>query len=345
RPGATAVVAGAPLDSRGVGGDKAVLVAGPDRAEYLVWRGSRLPLDKASDARNALGYGSQKPMPVSAAFLDALAPGPALKPPAVAGRGQRGPVIDGAESRIGQLFTVSVPGGGSTYHLLLKDGLTPLTRLGAALVLGDPATQKDAYQGGSPKARVVGADVLRTHRAKAAPAAATGELPDAPPTPQATPRGSALCAQVEGDDGGTRIRSVLAPLAGLHPVVEPEGAAPPLARACVRTDAVVVRPGRGALVRALNASGAAHAGTTYLVAENGVKYRVPAKDALAALGYGTGDVGSVPAPLLAALPTGADLDPVAATGAAQPSITAPRCGTEDKEQEGKDGAARTDASP
>ncbi|MFE6132502.1 hypothetical protein ACFQ6Q_30225, partial [Streptomyces sp. NPDC056437] len=41
-------------------------------------------------------------------------------------------------------------------------------------------------------------------------------------------------------------------------------------------------------------------------AENGVKYRVPGKDALAALGYGEGDIGSVPAPLLAALPTGAD---------------------------------------
>ncbi|NEB57841.1 type VII secretion protein EccB, partial [Streptomyces griseus] len=99
-----------------------------------------------------------------------------------------------------------------------------------------------------------------------------------------------------------------------------------LVAACARTDATVVRPGRGALVRALHASGAAHAGTTYLVADNGVKYRVPAKDALTALGYGEGDIGSVPAPLLAALPTGADLDPAAASGAAEPRVTAPRCG-------------------
>ncbi|MGW7369868.1 type VII secretion protein EccB [Streptomyces sp. NPDC054841] len=326
KPGATTVVAGVPLDSRGIGGDRGVLVRGPDGTEYLVWRGSRLPLDRASDARNALGYGSQRPMPVSAAFLDALAPGPALRPPAVSGRGEEGPVLGGEASRIGQLFKVSVPGGGSTYHLLRKDGLVPLTRLGAALVLGDPATQKDAYQGRSPEARTVGADALREHRAKDSGSAGSEELPDTPPSPQPAPRGTALCAQVDGDNGGARIRSVLVPLTRLAPVAVSQGTDQPLKRACVPTDATVVRPGHGALVRALHASGAAHAGTTYLVAENGVKYRVSAKDSLAALGYEAADIDSVPAPLLAALPTGADLDPAAASGAAAPKVTAPECG-------------------
>lgn len=324
--GATTLVAGAPLETQDVGAGRGVLVIGPDRTEYLVWRGSRLPLDRPSDARNALGYGSERAMPVSAAFLDALAPGPALKPPAVPGRGEKGPVLGGEPSTIGQLFEVSVPGGGSTYHLLRKDGLVPLSRLEAALVLGDPATQKDAYEGRSPEARAVGADALRTHRAKeTATAGAAAELPRTPPVPQSAPRGTALCAQVDGGNGGARIRSVLVPLTGLAPVAVSQGAAQPVAGACARTDATVVRPGRGALVRALHASGAAHAGTTYLVAENGVKYRVPAKDALGALGYGEGDIGSVPAPLLAALPTGADLDPAAASGAAEPRVTAPRC--------------------
>jgi type VII secretion protein EccB len=328
RPGATTVVPGAPLDSQGVGADRGVLVQGPDRTAYLVWRGSRLPLDPGSDARNALGYGSERAMPVSAAFLDALAPGPALKPPEVPGRGGKGPVLGGEPSRIGQLFEVGVVGGGSTYHLLRKDGLVPLSRLEAALVLGDPATQKDAYQGRSPEARAVGADALRTHRAKetapAGPAAA--ELPRTPPVPQSVPRGTALCAQVDGGDGGARIRSVLVPVSGLAPVAVSQKAAQPLVAACARTDATVVRPGHGALVRALHASGAAHAGTTYLVADNGVKYRVSAKDSLGALGYGEGDIGSVPAPLLAALPTGPDLDPAAASGVAEPRVTAPKCG-------------------
>ncbi|MFF8035665.1 type VII secretion protein EccB [Streptomyces sp. NPDC016626] len=331
KPGATTVVAGAPVDSQGIGGDRAVLVRGPDDTEYLVWRGSRLPLDRDSDARNALGYGSEQAMPVSAAFLDALAPGPALKPPEVPGRGGEGPELGGEASRIGQLFEVSVPGGGSdTYHLLREDGLVPLTRLGAALVLGDPATQRDAYQGKSPEVRTVGADALREHRAKDAGTADSAELPDAPPVPQSAPRGTALCAQVDGGDGGARIRSVLVPLAGLAPVAVSEGTAQPLEAACVPTDATVVRPGHGALVRALHASGAAHAGTTYLVAENGVKYRVSDENSLAALGYGASDIGSVPAPLLAALPTGADLDPAAATGAVEPEVTAPRCAADGK---------------
>ncbi|GGW39779.1 type VII secretion protein EccB [Streptomyces griseoloalbus] len=353
KPGATTVVAGAPVDSRGIGGDRGVLVRGPDDTEYLVWRGSRLPLDRASDARNALGYGSERPMPVSAAFLDALAPGPALKSPEVPGRGEEGPELGGEASRVGQLFKVSVPGGGSTYHLLREDGLVPLTRLGAALVLGDPATQKDAYQGSSPEVRTVGADALREHRAKDSGTAGSAELPDAPPVPQSTPRGTALCAQVDGDDGGARIRSVLVPLTGLAPVAVSTGTAQPLEPACVPTDATVVRPGHGALVRALHASGAAHAGTTYLVAENGVKYRVVAEDSLKALGYETSDIGSVPAPLLATLPTGADLDPAAASGAAEPRVTAPECGAAKKrtgqgeaaeETDGREAAEETDTA-
>ncbi|QWQ44898.1 type VII secretion protein EccB [Streptomyces sp. YPW6] len=336
RPGATTVVAGAPLESQDVGADRGVLVRGPDRTEYLVWRGSRLALDRASDARNALGYGSERAMPVSAAFLDALAPGPALKPPEVPGRGEKGPVIGGEPSTVGQLFEVSVPGGGSTYHLLREDGLVPLSGLEAALVLGDPATQKDAYQGRSPEARAVGAEALRTHRAEKTAAAgpAGAELPRTPPAPHPAPRGTALCAQVDGGDGGARIRSVLVPLTALAPVAVSQGTAQPVEAACVRTDATVVRPGRGALVRALHASGAAHAGTTYLVADNGVKYRFPAKGSLTALGYAEGDIGSVPAPLLAALPTGADLDPAAATGAAEPRVTAPACRASAKDEAG-----------
>ncbi|XKK61233.1 type VII secretion protein EccB [Streptomyces sp. ARC32] len=324
-PGTTTVVAGVPVKSSSLDGDHAVLVRGPDKTEYLVWRGSRLPLDRASAARNALGYSSQQPVPVSAAFLDALAPGPLLRPPAVSGRGEEGPRLGGEASRIGQLFKVEVPGGDSTFHLLRKDGLVPVTRLGAALVLGDPATQEEAYQGSSPEVRVLGSDALREHRAKKGDSPESAQLPDAPPSPRSVPRGSALCARVDGDDGGARIGSVLVHLSELTPVAVSQGTGRPLTPACVPADATVVRPGRGALVRALHASGAAHAATTYLVAENGVKYRVVGKDALKALGYESADVDSVPAPLLAALPTGVDLDPAAASGATEPKVTAPRC--------------------
>jgi len=325
-PGATTVVAGAAVRTDAVAGDRGLLVRGPDGQEYLVWRGSRLPLDAGSDARDALGYGSASPVAVSAAFLNALAPGPTLAPPRVPGRGQAGPELGGEPSTVGQVFQVAVPGGSSDYYVLRADGLAPLTPVGAALLLGDPATQKDAYGGTSPRARTLGTDVLRRHRS-----AVRTALPDAagapvtPPRPQQVPRGSALCAKVRGGSQGAQITTVLAPLAALAPVAVSTGTQG-LQAPCVKPDAVVVRPGHGALVRALGASGAAYAGTTYLVAENGVKYRVPSTESLRALGYDTGDIASVPAPLLAALPTGADLDRAAASGAVPPRTTAAACG-------------------
>ncbi|MYR55713.1 type VII secretion protein EccB, partial [Streptomyces sp. SID625] len=82
------------------------------------------------------------------------------------------------------------------------------------------------------------------------------------------PRGTAVCAKVQGGTRGARITTVLAPLAALAPVAVSTGTQG-LRAPCMKVDATVVRPGHGALVRALNASGAPHAGTTYLVAENG----------------------------------------------------------------------------
>lgn len=69
-----------------------------------------------------------------------------------------------------------------------------------------------------------------------------------------------------------------------------------------------------------------------------MKYRVSSKNSLAALGYGAADIGSVPAPLLAALPTGADLDLAAAAGAAEPKVTAPSCDAAEEREQGEESA-------
>lgn len=54
----TIVAVGAPADAAGLPTGKGMLVTGPDKAGYLVWRGSKLLLDEDSRAREALGYGS-----------------------------------------------------------------------------------------------------------------------------------------------------------------------------------------------------------------------------------------------------------------------------------------------
>ncbi|MEU5093241.1 type VII secretion protein EccB [Streptomyces sp. NPDC020996] len=323
----TTLVAGAPVPSRPMADDQALLVSGPDKTAYLVWRGSRLRLDRASGAAVSLGYGSVTPRPVSAAFLDAMVPGPDLAPPAVPGRGEAGPSLGGARGTVGRVYVVRVPGSEAKYYLLRKDGLTPLTATGAALVLGDPATREKAYGGRSPKAEPLGADVLRDHLApgvRSSGSADAAGLPDSPPRVAGVPDGLTACAQVQAVDGVVRVSTVLVSRDGLAPAAQ--SAPGESAAACLPVDAVVVRPGHAALVRTLGAGGTAVGGTTYLVAEDGVKYRVTSSDALKALGYADGDAVTLPSPLLSMLPSGPDLDTRAAAAGERTGTTPPACG-------------------
>ncbi|MFJ2478098.1 type VII secretion protein EccB [Streptomyces sp. NPDC087659] len=323
----TTLVAGAPVESTGVGDQRAVLVSGPEQSAYLVWRGSRLKLDKGSGAAVSLGYGSVTPRPVSAAFLDALVPGPDLAPPDVPGRGEAGPSLGGRDSKVGQVFQIGVPGAAPTYYLLRKEGLVPLTATGAALVLGDPATREKAYDGRSPLAAELGANVLTEHQAPGdeGRSLATSGMPSSPPAATSVPKDQAACARVEPGSGGTKVTTVLVPVASLVPLAQ--AAADEVTPACLPVNAAVVRPGRGVLVRALAADGTQVGNATFLVGDNGVKYRVPDAEALKALGYSESAVKPLPSPLLAMLPSGPDLSLAAAASgtSAAGSVTPVSC--------------------
>ncbi|WP_327113387.1 type VII secretion protein EccB [Streptomyces sp. NBC_01341] len=322
----TTLVVGAPMTGHGMADRDGLLVRGPDKSAYLVWRGSRLRLDAKSAAVVSLGYGSVTARPVSAAFLDALVPGPDLAPPAVPGRGAKGPSLGGRDSTVGQVFQVHVPGSSPKYYLLRKEGLVPLTDTGAALLLGDPATREKAYDGASPTVGDLGADALKEHQAPGSEGLSPGSagLPSSPPHATTVPEDQTACAAVQPDHGGTKVATVLLPVSSLTPT------APSLTddatRACLPVNATVVRPGHGALVRALTASGAKLGNTTYLVADNGVKHRVPDAEALKALGYTENDVKAVPSPLLSMLPSGPALSSVAAAGSGSSVVTPPDCG-------------------
>lgn len=323
---ATTLVAGAPVDGRAVTDAQTLVVTGPDKATYLVWQGSRLRLDKASGAAVSLGYDSVTPIPVSAAFLDALAPGPDLSPPAVPGRSTAGPSLGGARATVGRVYVLRVPGSVPKYYLLQEEGFVPLTATGAAIVLGAPVTREKAYGGHSPEAEPLSADVLGAHLAPGghSRSAAHAGLPDSPPRVADVPDGVSACARVHSVDGLVRISTVMVPSGALAPVTQ---AAPgESAAACLPVDAVVVRPGRAALVRALGAGGTAVGDTMYFVAEDGVKYRVSSDDALKVLGYTDSDVVALPSPLLSMLRSGPDLDPDAAAGRSTVVITPPACG-------------------
>ncbi|MEW1641167.1 type VII secretion protein EccB [Streptomyces sp. NPDC091219] len=327
----TTLVPGAPVETDSVGATFALVVKGPDRHTYLVWQGSRLELDEDSGAAESLGYASVTPRPVSAAFLDALVTGPELATPNVDGRGTTGPELGGRATRIGQVFRV-VAGSGNQEYLLQKDGLHPVTDTQSALLLGDPDTRKKAYDGGAPNVATIDVSDLRAHQApgSAGTDPSVPGLPDTPPSALSLPAGESMCAQVDPAGGQVRVTSVRVAESTLFPAAQADPTA--LTAACVSVDRVVARPGHGALVRALGAAGGTVGDTTFLIGDDGVKYRIPDSNALAALGYNGATPVKVPSTLLSMLPTGPELSAQAAasdagTAAGALGGAAAQCGT------------------
>ncbi|MFJ6618728.1 type VII secretion protein EccB [Kitasatospora sp. NPDC091335] len=292
-----------------------LLVAVPDGSVHLLWQGQRLRVDTANQALQALGYGGTAPFPVPAGVLNALPAGPDLAAPAVARRGEAGPALGGKPTRIGQLFTA--PGG--AHHLLTKDGLVPLTPTLYALLLGDPRTQKDAYGSAAPVPASIGAMDLAGHTAPGGPP--SQGLPEAPPTLVTPLSGEGVCADLR--TAGTAPTTAVTVL----PVAQADAGRPPAVPAgtaggaCVVADRIAVRPGRGALVRAVSGAGAGS--TEYLVTEGGVRYPLPSAAVAQQLGYGGTTPVSVPAAVVALLPAGPSLDPAAlGDGTGAPSSAA-----------------------
>ncbi|MER8235784.1 type VII secretion protein EccB [Streptomyces sp. NPDC094049] len=319
---ATALAVGKDPGGAGLTTAQGLLITAPDRTPYLVWQGGKLRLDTAGGAREALGYGARASLPVSAAFLNALPSGPDLTAPAVPGRGRPGPSLGGRDTRVGQVFQVSAPGGAHRYHVLRQEGLAPVSATLAALLLGDPATRKQAYAGGAVSAVTLAASEVVGRLAPGTGGGTPGGLPDSPPTAVEPGVGEAPCVGIRADADGTRVSVSLTDADGLgRPAQAPtEGLAP----ACVTVNRVVVPPGGGALVHALGADGSDLGSTLYLVTDSGVKYRVPSADSLKALGYTTGQARRLPSSLLSMLPTGPDLTASAAISG-RATVTAPPC--------------------
>ncbi|MFF2348309.1 type VII secretion protein EccB [Kitasatospora sp. NPDC058115] len=297
-------------------GDQGVLVSGPDGAVHLLWHGRRFTADAAGGAVRALGWSAAVPTPVTASFLAAFPAGPELRAPDVPGRGKDGPALSGRPTRVGQLFT----GTGEERYLLAEQGLVAVSATQFALLQGDARTQQEAYGSGQVTPGPVGAADLAAHAAPASAAAAFAPegLPGRPPTLLAPRSEQALCAALRpASDGGDLDVSVLdaAPVLGLPPVLQP-GVLP----SCTPADRIAVRPGGGALVRAV--SGAGFGSTLYLVTDTGVKYPLASPAVAERLGYAKTAPTAVPGRVLSLLPTGPSLDPAPlAGGIVQPAVT------------------------
>jgi type VII secretion protein EccB len=303
----------APALSLGVGSGTAaepvpdgrgVLVRSGDGTVYLAWKDRRLRL-AAPWAAAALGYDDGAAVSVRDAWVNALPAGPDIGPLPVEGRGSPGPDLDGASTVVGQVFVLHGMAAAARYFVLTAAGLLPVSRTGAALVLGDPATAA-AYGGVTAQARELSPAALASATVLPAPAS----VPDLPPALLAAQPGRVPCVRAIAGGAASSVAVVSAPAAA---VVGGVVDGPLFGRDGLTADLIGVRPGGGLLARTMPAPGVDGAGL-YLVTEPGVKYPVADDITAQALGYQASDAVQVPASLLGLLPSGPVLHLLAGPG-------------------------------
>ncbi|GAB4060703.1 type VII secretion protein EccB [Catellatospora paridis] len=294
---------GAPADVAATPVDRAMLVAIPDGTRYLIWGNRRMRVaDPAASV--ALALDGVRPTPVADTWLNGFPAGPDLAPPPVADVGAAGPPVDGKPTRIGQVLRVSGADDDSAgFRLVLADGLASLTPTMAELILADPRSRA-AYDGSPRAVPVSSAGVV------SAPVAARpigdGGLPARPPLLlDPNELGDQVpCARATfGADASLAL--VTARVGHLRAATPPPGAVDQRSATLV-----AVAAGAGVLVRPETAPGRPGS-ARWLITDVGVRY--PLSDAaVPALGYGGVVAVDVPATLLALVPSGPVLDPVAA---------------------------------
>ncbi|WP_424186981.1 type VII secretion protein EccB [Actinokineospora sp. G85] len=293
-PQVTLLIGGAPRP--GLTDAQGLLVSTPDGSTHLVWQGKRHRVgDRA--ALDTLGYGDTQPIPVTAAWLNPLEQGRDVAAPATPGVGQPGPQVDGKPALVGQVFRVRNPAIDSDQlYLLRSDGVAPLSRTTAALLLATPDTKR-AYPSGPVTPIEVGPAALQGIATAPGVDLVSG-LPPQPPDLVTPPRDAHACVRY-GPTGDMDVAAVVLPAAEVDAKAVP--AAPH--EAGTMADRTAVPTGGGVLARDLPAPGAAP-GALHLITENGTRHPVADADALAALGYGEDAAVPVPAALLALLPSG-----------------------------------------
>ncbi|MGH1554383.1 hypothetical protein ACRAWF_27865 [Streptomyces sp. L7] len=113
-----------------------------------------------------------------------------------------------------------------------------MTDTQSALLLGDPDTRKEAYDGGAPNVVTIDVSDLRAHQAPgtAGTDPSVAGLPDSPPSALALAAGESVCAQVDPAGGQVRVTSVRVAETALSPAAQADPTA--LTAACVPVDTV-----------------------------------------------------------------------------------------------------------
>lgn len=291
--------AGSTAAVRAAAADEALVVRTPANQIFLVWNNQRLRVPRAA-MLGALGHSAATVRQVGWAWINAVPAGPDLMPAAISDRGAAGPRIDGRPTVVGQMFKVPAVAAGEAdqFFVMRSDGLSPLTAVGAALLLADPGSRA-AY----PAARVamlgLSPAVLAQSRLSAF-SSINDSLPAQPPRLLPIGPDEAPCLRISMHAQGPGVSVGVA--------AATTSAGPSLGGGA---DQVVISPGSGLLLRDQPGPEVAE-GTRYLLVDSGVRYPIPTDKVAGMLGYGGLAPRPVPGPILALLPVGQPLDPEAA---------------------------------
>jgi type VII secretion protein EccB len=278
-------------------GDQALVVRSPDGSLYLIYRGKRLAT--TDDALRSLNLTQTTPITVGAAWLDALEEGQPLAAPVVAGRGNESTIpVNGETTWIGQVFHSDTP---DTYYVMLEDGLTEITEVQANLLFGEGAAEIDGVDQDEP----TDVSISEVNDVDSAtPSIAEPDLPAATPRLVQSAQDDPVCLWYDGSREGVHIST-----GGELPADTVQGDGEGSQGNAV--DRVVVPPGRVAVV-GLQPGPDIEPESFYLITDEGVKYPVPDRASLNALGYEEIEPEKVPSSLLRLVPEGPALSRQAA---------------------------------
>jgi type VII secretion protein EccB len=268
---------------------KLILVTAPAGPEYVLYDGRKYPVAERG-ALVAFGLGDQQAIPAPAAWLADLPTGAPLAAPAIAGAGRAGPAVGGRPMPIGTVFETAAAGA-DQYYVLLASGLAPASRTEAALLT--TSGHSGPVQQVSPA--VIAAAVASPDRSL------LGGLPDLLAGAAYQPAGTAVCARQTSPGTSTSSTTVITDQA-----------------AADASAGVILPPGTGMIVQLPPQSGFT-SGPSYLITSTGTKYALADTDATSALGYSDVTPQTMPASVLALIPSGPGLS----VNAARQAVTQP----------------------
>jgi type VII secretion protein EccB len=290
-------------------GDQALLVELVTTGDrYLVWRGHRHRIDDYGAVGTGLALTAEPWARVGAAWLDVLPEGAPIGPIAVTRPGEPSTAVPGrADLRAGMLLVVRPSGGGRQYYLADHDVLRPISGLQYDIQRAAAQTSA-AYPGVEPAAVTLPPSLATTSRRLDPAPEAVGAAPAVrPPIARLRDREMTVCATFAPDSAAPTLTAdpALPPADPPATTTRRSAAGTPLA------DRVYVPPGSAAVVEAMP-SAQAPSGTVTLVTDMGRRYPLSAPEVLKMLGYASAHPVRLPAGLVARVPEGPGLDPVAA---------------------------------